>query len=75
MPEDNKEALEAQNKKEAEELKNAPKVPIMGAIVGRCHICGQICDIADLEPFDMHVGHGVERRAGPCCHPYRTING
>lgn len=65
--------LEKQIEKEAGELKSAPAVPILGAIVGRCHLCGQIVDVNELEPFDTHVQHGVERKAASCCHPHRHV--
>lgn len=69
--------LEAQIAKEAEELKKAPVVKTFGAIVGRCHMCGQICDLNDLEPFDEHIKGfpASARMAGPCCHPRRHIRG
>jgi len=65
--------LEKEIAKQAEELKNAPVVPVLAAIVGRCHVCGQIADLNDLQPYDTHIPHGPQRKACKMCHPHRQV--
>jgi hypothetical protein len=69
MPND----IESQIQKEAEEIANAPKIPVsqlqphdMGNS-GRCSFCGRISGNLVL----VEVIHGQERYAGECCRPSR----
>jgi len=56
--------LEAQIAKEAEELANAPKLPVYVGPMRRCHFCGAIAPLHELTRAESHVqprsgGHRV----------------
>jgi len=70
-------ALEAQIAQEKEELNAAPKIPIkhfMGMGL-RCHLCGKVVPIRELQPFDTHIPNTPARMACSDCHPNRGQNG
>jgi len=57
---------------EFEEIKNAPKIPIIPGQVFRCHLCGGVFSANNLRPFDTHIPERKERVACPNCHPDRS---
>jgi hypothetical protein len=69
--------LEAQIAQEKAELEAVPKIPIqqfMGTSL-RCHLCGRVVPINDLQPFDQHIPNTPPRMACSQCHPMRGQNG
>jgi hypothetical protein len=68
--------LEAQIAQEKAELDAVPKIPIarfMGMGL-RCHLCGKVVSIAELQPFDTHIPNTPARMACASCHPDRGNN-
>lgn len=68
------EALVQQIAREAEELRNVPKVAIttfMSPHARRCHICGRLVSESGLAPFDDHIPGAQVRMACTWCHPNR----
>lgn len=75
-----KSALELQIEEERRELEAVPKIPIaqfMGGPKIRCHICGQIFPVEQLQSYDTHNPgqYRQPRLACPGCHPERGSNG
>jgi MinD superfamily P-loop ATPase len=63
--------LKDQIAQEAKELKEAPVIqPIVGQI-GRCSICGAVCNANQLKAYDEHLPN-MKRMACPNCHPQRS---
>lgn len=66
--------LVAQIAREAEELQSVPKLPIAQFILTprRCHLCGKVVPLAELQPFYDAAPGTQPRLACSQCHPDRS---